>query len=180
MTALPELHSQRLRLIAMVDPTFDANAAYLAPNSPSFIGATDDPDALWWSVAMIAGHWHLRGYGHFAVFVRETGENVGLVGPWFPKGWPEPELAWHLVDGSQGNGYATEAATCVLDWLFTVQNWPTVISMIDDNNAESLALIKRLQAKPEGLFQHRLAGELRIWRHAPGPHAAHPASGVLQ
>lgn len=32
--------------------------------------------------------------------------------------WPEVELAWHLFEGAEGNGYATEAAQAVRYWAY--------------------------------------------------------------
>ncbi|WP_163847360.1 GNAT family N-acetyltransferase [Pseudooceanicola aestuarii] len=161
----PVLETERLRLLCPAAPDFDAMAAYLAPGTRDFVDLPPDPESAWWSVATTIGHWHLRGYGHFAVVDRRSGEHFGLVGPWFPHGWPEPELSWQLLDGAEGRGIATEAARAVLDWLFLEKGWSSCISMIAPGNARSLALVERLGARSEGMFHHRLTGELRIWRH---------------
>ncbi len=84
----PVLETARLKLICPAAPEFDAVAAYLMPGARPFVDQHPDEEAAWWSIATIIGHWHLRGYGHFAVIEKETGLNCGLVGPWFPKGWP--------------------------------------------------------------------------------------------
>ena len=55
-------------------------------------------------------HWVLRGYGPFALEDKATGAFIGVAGPWFPEGWPEPEITWALMLGQTGKGYATEAA----------------------------------------------------------------------
>lgn len=164
-TDFPKLETKRLVLVSPLTYGFDIEAAYLDPDKHSFLDANPDGDSLWWSIAMIIGHWRLRGFGHFAVMEKESGAHVGLVGPWFPKGWPEPELAWHLLNGFEGQGYATEAAQAVLDWLFNENGWDGAISLIEDNNDASIALAKRLGASPEGEFSHRLGGTYRIWRH---------------
>ncbi|MEC7792397.1 MAG: GNAT family N-acetyltransferase [Pseudomonadota bacterium] len=148
-------------------PEFDAVTAFLGPEAPHFLDHHPDEEATWWSVATIIGHWHLRGYGMFAVVDKATGEAQGLVGPWFPKGWPEPELSWNLVEGAEGQGFAEEAARAVLDWLFTDQRWPSVVSLVDPANAASTRLVEKLGARAEGTFAHEMAGEFRIWRHLP-------------
>ncbi|SFB07253.1 Protein N-acetyltransferase, RimJ/RimL family [Poseidonocella pacifica] len=168
----PVLETERLLLASPAEPDFDAVAQYLMPGAPTFIDAADDKDALWWSLATMIGHWHLRGYGHFAVFEKESGVNIGLIGPWFPQGWPEPELAWQLLRGFDGRGYATEASRGVLHWLYREKKWVSVISLIADDNHASVALACRLEAEPEDIFSHPLVGDVRIWRHHRDRHEA--------
>ncbi|KAA2313572.1 N-acetyltransferase [Pseudooceanicola sediminis] len=163
----PVLETARLRLVSPAAPGFDAVGAYLMPGARRFVDQHPDEEAAWWSIATIIGHWHLRGYGHFAVIEKETGLNCGLVGPWFPRGWPEPELSWQLLDGAEGKGIATEAARCVLDWLFQDKGWASCVSLVDPENDRSTAMVERLGARPEGMFSHQMTGDLRIWRHVP-------------
>ncbi|KIC12417.1 GNAT family acetyltransferase [Leisingera sp. ANG-M1] len=178
----PRLVSKRLMLISPADPEFDANAAFLNPGAARFIDAAEDPDSLWWSIATIIGHWHLHGYGLFAVVERSTGQTVGLVGPWFPKGWPEPELSWHLMENGQGKGYASEAAQAVLSWLFGEAGWESIVSYVPEENDASIALARRVGAQPEKPVSFRLqpAPNIRAWRHVP-PHVSGPqaARGLL-
>ena len=42
----------------------------------------------WRNVAMMVGHWHLRGYGQWTVVEKGSGEVIGRVGLWNPEGWP--------------------------------------------------------------------------------------------
>lgn len=179
----PRLASKRLMLVSPADPEFDANAAFLTPGTPRFIDAANDPDSLWWSIATIIGHWHLHGYGLFAVVERSTGQTVGLVGPWFPQGWPEPELSWHLMESGQGKGYASEAAQCVLDWLFSEAGWDSIVSYVPEENDASVALARRVGAHPERLVSFRLqpAPNIRAWRHMPPSRMSAPgaAQGLL-
>lgn len=172
----PRLASNRLLLVSPADPEFDANAAFLAPGAPRFIDAAEDPDSLWWSIATIIGHWHLHGYGLFAVVERSSGQTVGLVGPWFPKGWPEPELSWHLMEPARGKGYASEAAQCVLDWLFGAEGWDSIVSFVPEENDASIALARRVGARPEHPVSFRLqpAPNIRAWRHMPPARAVAP------
>lgn len=165
----PRLVSKRLMLVSPAEPDFDANAAFLDAGAPRFIDASPDPDSLWWSIATIIGHWHLHGYGLFAVVERRTGQAVGLVGPWFPKGWPEPELSWHLMEPGRGQGYASEAAQCVLNWLFCEAGWDSIVSYVPEENDASVALARRVGAQPENPVSFRLqpAPNIRAWRHMP-------------
>ena len=182
-TPYPRLVSKRLMLISPADPEFNANAAFLDPGAPRFIDAAADTDSLWWSIATIIGHWHLHGYGLFAVVERSSGLTVGLVGPWFPKGWPEPELSWHLMEPGRGKGYASEAAQCVLDWLFAEAGWDSIVSYVPEENDASIALARRVGARPEKPVSFRLqpAPNIRAWRHMPPPRVSgtQAARGLL-
>lgn len=170
--SFPVIETERLRLVSPAGPDFDAENAFLMPGAPRFLNQNADAEATWWSVATIIGHWHLRGYGMFAVIEKTTDEALGLVGPWFPKGWPEPELCWNLVEGADERNLDQEALRGVLDWLFTDQKWPSVISLVDPGNADSLRMAKTLGARAEGKFTHDLAGNFRVWRHV-----SHTAAG---
>lgn len=163
----PVIETERLRLVSPIGPEFDPVGAFLAPGARSFVDQFPDDEAVWWSIATIVGHWHLRGWGHFAVLEKATGRPCGLVGPWFPRGWPEPELSWQLMEGEEGRGIATEAARAVLDWLFREKGWGSCISLVEQGNDRSIAMVERLGARPEGMFRHRMTGEMRVWRHMP-------------
>ena len=70
-------------------------------------------------MALAMGHWAIRGYGFFSVEHRETGAWVGRIGPWYPEGWPGPEVGWTLSPDHRGRGYATEAARASVEFAFT-------------------------------------------------------------
>jgi RimJ/RimL family protein N-acetyltransferase len=59
-------------------------------------GKVLDRALAWRNMAAIIGHWEIRGYGFFSVEEKATGEWVGRVGPWYPEGWPEPEIGWTI------------------------------------------------------------------------------------
>ena len=77
------------------------------------------------------------------------------------------ETPFDLLGLFEGRGIAEEAARGVLDWLFTDQKWPSVISLVDPSNDTSVKLVEKLGARAEGTFAHDMAGEFRIWRHVP-------------
>jgi len=104
----------------------------------------------WRQLAMLAGHWQLRGFGMWALEERSTGTFVGRVGLHFPEGWPDREVAWALARPFWGQGYATEAAHAALRVAFEHLAWPRVISLIDPANIRSVRLAERLGEQPEG------------------------------
>ncbi len=73
-------------------------------------GHTFSRAEAWRSMAVVIGHWQLRGFGLWAVEERSTGLLAGRVGCWQPEGWPGLEVGWALRREFWGSGYATEAA----------------------------------------------------------------------
>lgn len=113
----------------------------------------------WRHLAMIVGHWHLRGFGMWGVFEKDGGRLVGRVGFHEPEGWPAFELGWTIGRPWWGKGYATEAARRCLDYGFREMNRQRIISLIDPENVNSIRVAERLGQKVEGEFtfmEHRL------------------------
>ena len=104
----------------------------------------------WRQLAYIAGHWHLRGYGHWAVEEKESGRLVGRLGFLNPEGWPEFEIGWTLARESWGKGYATEGARRALAYAFEELDREHVISLIRPGNEPSVRVAERIGEKREG------------------------------
>ena len=131
----------------------DAYAAILAdPEVMRYLGdgkTLARPDA-WRQMAMILGHWQLRGYGLFALEEKATGALVGRAGIFEPEGWPGFELGWMLRRQSWGHGYATEAARRVMGWAFTDLGRAQLISLIREANVRSIRVAERLGQTLQG------------------------------
>lgn len=104
----------------------------------------------WRHMAFIIGHWQLRGYGHWAVEEKSSGELIGRLGFLNPEGWPEFEIGWTLAKEKWGRGYATEGARAALDYAFSELDRQHVISLIHPDNKASIAVAKRLGETLEG------------------------------
>lgn len=98
----------------------------------------------WRYLAGYLGHWHLRGYGPYAVVERSSTELVGTVGLWYPGDWPEPEIKWSLRKAFWRKGYATEAASAVKEMASCELGWSRLISLILPENEASKSVAKRL------------------------------------
>jgi RimJ/RimL family protein N-acetyltransferase len=98
----------------------------------------------WRSMALAVGHWAIHGYGFFSLEHRDTGAWIGRVGPWYPMGWPAPEIGWTISPDHLGQGYATEAARASLQYVFGTLNWPQVIHVIMEGNEASIAVAKKI------------------------------------
>ena len=167
--AVPVLETPRLRLRAPQLADFDGFAGYLASDRSRFTGGPMDRNQAWRSFGHVIGHWVMRGYGVFVLEDRATGAAIGTAGPWFPEGWPEPEIAWTLWQ-HEGRGLATEAALAARAFAYETLGWTTAISLILDGNARSEALAQRLGCLRDGGFAHAQFGAATIWRH-PAPDA---------
>ena len=164
----PTLTTDRLTLRAFTQGDFEPLAAFYASDRARFGGGPLTAERTWRVLATEIGHWSLRGYGRFAVEEQATGAFVGVIGPWNPEGWPEPEIGWDLMNGHEGKGYATEAARAARDWAYSTLGWTTAISLVADGNTGSAGVARRRGASPDGSFTHPVFGTMAVWRH-PSP-----------
>src|SRR5262245_6271405 len=141
------LETDRLTLRMLREADFDAYAEMCAdPEVMRYIG-DGQPLArpmAWRNLAMMVGHWSLRGYGLWAAEERASGVFVGRIGFWNPDGWPGFELGWTLRRSFWGRGYATEGARVALEYAFTRLQQAQVISLIRPENAPSIRVAQRL------------------------------------
>ncbi len=93
---------------------------------------------------------------------------MGFVGLWYPEGWPEPELGWVLYAGTEGKGYAVEAASAIRDYAYTTLGMTTLTSNIVPFNDKSKAVARRLGATFERTYENPNMGTDELWRH-PAP-----------
>lgn len=113
-------------------------------------GKTFTRAETWRHMAFLIGHWHLRGYGHFAVEEKATGSFVGRIGFLNPDGWPGFEIGWTLGRKFWGKGYATEGARSALAYAFNELDKDHVISLIHPENQASMRVAERLGEQREG------------------------------
>ncbi|SEM99398.1 Protein N-acetyltransferase, RimJ/RimL family [Loktanella fryxellensis] len=132
-----------------------------------------DLGRAWRSFAAELGHWDIFGYGMWAVTLRGDRTALGLIGPWTPPDWPEPEIGWMIFDpATEGTGIATEAARASLTYAFNALGWTTAVSYIHPDNARSIALAERLGAVRDASATRPAAyPDSAVWRHA-APHTA--------
>ncbi len=141
------LETPRLLLRKLRESDWDAFAAmYADPDVMRYIGTgvTLNREDTWRSIANILGHWQLRGFGMWAIEVKETGELAGRAGFIDPPGWPGFELGWLLGKPYWGRGYASEAARAALRHGFDVLGRERIISLIRPDNAPSIRVAERL------------------------------------
>ncbi|WP_374337836.1 GNAT family N-acetyltransferase [Leeia sp.] len=162
--SIPSFESERLLLRPFQQSDFEAMAHFFADPVSQFYGGPCSREDAWRKMAVYAGHWLLHGYGPWALEEKVSGQFVGLSGPWFPEGWPEPEITWALLPEHHGKGYATEAARRALQAAYEYCGWTTAISVVATGNVASRAVAERLGAQLEATMPFR-GGEGWRFRH---------------
>jgi RimJ/RimL family protein N-acetyltransferase len=147
-----QLETERLLLRIWREDDFEAYAEICAdPEVMRYLGGkTFTRMEAWRHMAVLVGHWQLRGYGHWAVEEKASGKFIGRIGFLYPEGWPDFEIGWTLAGHAQGKGYATEGARRALEYAFTEMDREHVISLINPLNAASIRVAERLGEKVEG------------------------------
>jgi RimJ/RimL family protein N-acetyltransferase len=166
MQTIPEFETERLRLRAFRNEDFEPMAMFYASEVSRPYGGPCSRDEAWRKFAVYSGHWVLRGYGPWALEVKDSGQFVGLSGLWFPEGFPEPEISWALTPGQHGKGYATEAARRALQVAYEHFGLQTAVSVIATDNVASHAVAQRLKATRERTIAFR-GGQADVYRHVP-------------
>jgi len=87
------------------------------------------------------------GYG---IWLIELGSRTGLVGTAGLRPLEESglEIFYSLAPGAWGHGYATEAARAVVEYGFGPLGLPEVLAEVDEGNAASVAVVRRLGMTP--------------------------------
>lgn len=107
----------------------------------------------WRQLAMLAGHWTLKGFGLWAVEERTTGNLLGRIGCLEPEGWPGFEVAYTLARSAWGHGYAREGAAAALRYARETLGRHDVISIIRPANAGSIRVATALGAVADGTVE---------------------------
>jgi ribosomal-protein-alanine N-acetyltransferase len=112
-------------------------------------GAGEDPST--WVDSYIR-HQGEHGYAFWAVVERESGDLIGEagLGPFDGRG-PELELGYLLRRDRWGHGLATEAARACLAAAFDGLGAMTVVAVVDEGNAASLAVLRKAGFRSSGM-----------------------------
>jgi len=103
--------------------------------------ATMKPEeAINWLSLVIELKSHRRVIGN-------VGFNAKRIGDSF-----QGQIGWILGKAHEGNGYATEAAAALLDYLFRIVGFHRVYSMTSPDNRRSWRLMERLGMRREAHF----------------------------
>jgi RimJ/RimL family protein N-acetyltransferase len=146
-----ELATPRLVLRGWREDDLNALAAVNAdPEVMRFIGdgSVRDREQTAAGLAMMEREWAERGFGIFAVEVRDTGQLAGWVGlavpAFLPEVLPAVEIGWRLGRVFWGGGIATEGARAVLRFGFVDRGLDRIISIRHVDNRASGRVMEKL------------------------------------
>jgi RimJ/RimL family protein N-acetyltransferase len=142
------LETERLVLRPVAAQDFEGCAAFFAdPLATEHLCGERSRAMAWRHFLAMAWAWSTQGFGAFSLIERSSGRWLGWTGPWQPPDWPGGEVGWCLAREAWGNGYATEAATAAIDWVFAELEWPEVIHLIAPEHAASQAVAQQLGSR---------------------------------
>lgn len=160
----PTIATDRLTLRPPHGDDFEALCAFgRSEERMRFLGGTGDANKQWIKLLADMGHWALRGYGLFSI--EAGGRLAGRAGVIFHHHNDEPELAWHLFEGFERHGYATEAAAAARDWYYRETGNGPLMSWVNIENLASQAVARRLGALVERDDTTESGHVGQIWRH---------------
>lgn len=165
-TTIPILSSERLTLRAFCA---DDQAPLLAlahdPDVTRFLNEGEPPTAaqVWQRMAVALGQWGLCGYGMMAL--EDAQGFVGRLGVYHPYDETDPQLSYIIARRGWGQGYATEAASLMLNWMMTTHQPERLVSHILPENTASARVAEKLGGRREASVL-RGGATLDLWVYA--------------
>lgn len=83
-------------------------------------------------------------FGLWFIQTKNEREIIGFVGLWYFFAEERPQLAYALLPHATKKGYATEAATKILEYCFNELGYDYLVASCDRPNLESHQVAKRL------------------------------------
>lgn len=142
-------------------PRYEDHERWAAGMASPAVGAgLGKPDGLtpheaFVDMSVVTAHWALRGFGHWALEVADSGELVGRAGLYFPPDWPGLEVGWTIWPEHWGNGYAPEAGRAACVWAHAELGATHILSLIEPGNARSIRVAEKLGETYEGVHRAR-------------------------
>ncbi|SFC71091.1 Protein N-acetyltransferase, RimJ/RimL family [Bosea sp. CRIB-10] len=159
----PTIRTDRLILRAPAAADFSDYADFLASERAQYMGGPYDRRGAWGLFCHDVAQWAL--FGHGALMIDLPGRTcVGQVGINHGPLFPEKELGWLIYAGHEGQGYASEAAAALRDWVFGQLGLGTLVSYVDPRNRRSVAVAERLGARLDNAAARPDPGDL-VYRH---------------
>ncbi|WP_411820085.1 GNAT family N-acetyltransferase [Hyphococcus formosus] len=170
-----EIETERLRLrVHRLDDYPAIKKLWANPEVTRFIGGEPrGEEDSWLKFLRMAGHWHLMGYGFWAVEERASGQIIGELGfaefkrNMTPTPSIVPEMGWAFDPAFHGKGLATEAALAALAW--GEEKWPgeRLSCIITAENAPSIKLAERIGFKKSATTEYQ-GDEVFLFFREPG------------
>ncbi|MEM6311425.1 MAG: GNAT family N-acetyltransferase [Pseudomonadota bacterium] len=177
MRTIPTIRTAQLTLRAMRPQDFDRYAQIWTGGCAPRAGhaRARQSDAVWEAFLLNAGHWHMTGFGHWAVEPHGTPRMMGQVGFFLGRDRvdedadPCPEAAWLLHPEANGMGLGQDAAQAAHDWFDRVITGP-LMCKIDVDNPRSQQIARALGYAPtREMSRNGRAFQVMSRRSPPAP-----------
>jgi RimJ/RimL family protein N-acetyltransferase len=160
------LETQRLRLRHLTPD--DAPFMLTLLNDPSFLANIGDKGIRTLEQArrfLLDSHiasYARHGYGHYLVERKDTGEPIGTCGLINRSFIGEIDIGFAYLPASWSRGYATEAATAVMDHAQRILAIEGIVAVVSPHNRGSIRVLEKLGLRLAGQTQLAQDGE---WLH---------------
>lgn len=138
----------------------DAEAELFALHNDPEVARFLDPQGRGWSREKIAQRlagwqrdFRSHGLGKQRLTRKSDGAFVGRAGISLLAGG-KPELGYSLVRMHWGQGYATEIATGLSDWLFATREFASLIAYAHVDNVASRRVLEKIGMTPTHVAEH--------------------------
>jgi RimJ/RimL family protein N-acetyltransferase len=160
------IETERLRLRRPTEADVESPPAWLSDREVmDWLGGVEPPAQV---VRLWLEQWERHPSGKLLVELKSDAAVIGRVGAnyydvqtWQRSAAGVPELGWAVARDHWGQGYATEAALAVREWLRA----PRVISLITAANVRSQRVAERLGATPGETIEFPGYGPHVVWEH---------------
>jgi RimJ/RimL family protein N-acetyltransferase len=149
--SIPVLETKRLILrpfyITDLDDFTEIVADPAVVRFATYSGDTISRAQAWNWLCVMLGHWHMRGFGIWAVEERQTGELLGRIGLQHLEWFDDVELVWMLKQNAWRKGFGTEGAIAALEFGFLTREIHRLTAVIHVGNTPSEKLAERIGMK---------------------------------
>jgi RimJ/RimL family protein N-acetyltransferase len=134
------LQSSRLKLRPLSADDVEAVERAAGSTDPSRISTLVNRSACWW---------HTHGFGVWVITDPLTEQILGWCGL-RPEPTPDsPELFYGLAQSARGMGFATEAASTVVNYVFATLGVDSVWAATEHSNESSFGVMQRIGMRQE-------------------------------
>ncbi|HYO92297.1 MAG TPA: GNAT family N-acetyltransferase [Pyrinomonadaceae bacterium] len=99
-------------------------------------------------------HWRDKGFGQWAVVLKEEGTIIGYAGFKHLDKTPEVELLYGIDKPYWNMGYTTEAARAALRFIFEHTALDRIVAVVDPKNTGSWRVMEKLGMKREKIARY--------------------------
>lgn len=165
---LPVITTERLTLRAPMLEDFAPYRDILTSERAIHMDGPLSREDAWRDFCQCVATWTLRGHGLWVIEETATKTVVGFTLIGFEAGDREPELGWFLVEGAEGNGFASEAARAAKAHGIKTLSLPSLVSYIDRVNTASTKVAERIGGWADETASTRLGQDgVVVYRHWP-------------